>query len=398
MSVEPGGGDDPSRTPGDSPEMDAKLVVVGRAMASVVERARRLKMSSLEGYDYPGGKSSSSATPSVSARTTNSGGRYGRRPGMSGRSTQSGAQRNTATGGGGGSSTVRRLKKIDSAPYHRTPRSAQSLTGNLPVPPPPPPPSPRCPQARELFQALEQADKLMADYQQTEQLTDSLLRQAEAIKRDLELQCQLHRDVELVRDLEVEASGRSLLYLIEAIRAECDSEDVQAIRERCLQSLARSESRFAYQVDEMDGEDDDTDTNTNSETDTEADAEAMAEEDESASELEGADDRGNGKATQTDLEPMCSSDYRSSPKSSSSSSLRSGRSTLFYHMMHYVEDEILSNIPGEPAGLGLKMDMEPGAEPPDSVLPEAATGEEADLGAGDAREVAQDAVTKSDSI
>lgn len=394
--MEPDGGDDPSRAPGDCPEMDAKLVAVGRAMASVVERARRLKMSSLEGYDYPGGKPSSSVTPSVSARTTNSGGRYVRRPGMSGRSNQSVVQRNTATGSGGGSATVRRLKKTDSAPYHRTPRGAQSLTGNLPVPPPPPPPSPRCPQARELFEALDQADKLMADYQQTEQLTDNLLRQAEAIKRDLELQCQLHRDVELVRDLEVEASGRSLLYLIEAIRAECDSEDVQAIRERCLQSLARSENRFAYQVDELDGEDDDTDTN--SDTDTEADADAMAEDDQSASEMEGADDQGNGKATQTDMEPMCSSDYRSSPKSSSSSSLRSGRSTLFYHMMHYVEDEILSNIPGEPASLGMKMDMDPDAEPPDSVPAAAATDEEADLGAGDAREVAQDAVTKSDSI
>ncbi|KAH8266904.1 hypothetical protein KR026_010120, partial [Drosophila bipectinata] len=262
---------------GEHPAMNAKLVAVGRAMASVVERARRLKMSSLEGYDGPTGKSSTPTTPRVSSRMTNSGGRYGRRPGMSARSSQPGG-RNTATSSG---ATVRRPKKTETTPYHRTPRGGQSLTANLPVPPPPPPPSPRCPQASEIFLALEQADKLMAEYQETEQLTDNLLKQAEAIKRDLELQNELHRDVELVRDLEVETSGKSLLYLIEAVRAECYSEDDQTIRERCLQALARSERRHANVVDEVvDDEGDDTDTNTNSDTETEVEPESLAEKDE----------------------------------------------------------------------------------------------------------------------
>ncbi|EDV45951.1 uncharacterized protein LOC6551190 [Drosophila erecta] len=125
----------------------------------------------------------------------------------------------------------------------RTPRGVQCMTAHLPVPPPPPPPSPRCPQARELAIALERADHLRIEFAQTDALLEQLLFDAKALERQLAIQCQLQKDAEIIRSLELEYNGRSMMYLIGAIQSDCESQHVQELWRRCHRSLERHSER-----------------------------------------------------------------------------------------------------------------------------------------------------------
>ncbi|KAH8420123.1 hypothetical protein KR009_005954, partial [Drosophila setifemur] len=239
---------EPSLGEGGDPPAEVMLSARDQALAGVVERARRLQMSSVKRYGSMCCEENPPPPPPVEVKTDDVGERQAP---PSGKTVKNPAikrsiapirsfqapQRLSAP------ALVRRLRKTEST-HNRTPRGVQCKTALLPVPPPPPPPSPRCPQAQELCLALEQADALLIMYRQTDQLVDDLLLQALDIHRELELQWRLQRDVEMVRNLEVEANGRSLFYLIEAIQAECNSADAQSIRQRCLRALARSEKRF----------------------------------------------------------------------------------------------------------------------------------------------------------
>ncbi|XP_017048213.1 uncharacterized protein LOC108092883 [Drosophila ficusphila] len=238
VNTEPPSGDARDQDANSCQPAGAKRLALDRAVANVVELARRLNLSSVKGYGSPE-ESLEAATETDDNRKT--GGDPARAP-------------PARTSGGRllpkhkPSATVRSVRMASrfrrTEPSHRTPRGVQCLTAHLPVPPPPPPPSPRCPQARELCLALEGAEALLAQYAQADAVLDQLLEQARAIDRQAVLQRRMQRDADMVRSLEAEFSGRSMLCLAEAIRADCESLQVRELRERCLRSLERHEQRL----------------------------------------------------------------------------------------------------------------------------------------------------------
>ncbi|KAH8368457.1 hypothetical protein KR084_012021, partial [Drosophila pseudotakahashii] len=273
MSTEPNGGVHVEKEAVKS--ASANRLALDRALHNVAYMARRLNFTSMEGYGSLE-KSLEMAvprclkstviddTPAPSSSKTVCVGRVGLK-----RKQNLNTVRSTGS-------------KVAKAPLKTTPRGVQCLTAHLPVPPPPPPPSPRSPQARELCLALERSDDLMIQFGKTDQILDQLLYDARAIERQVAIQCQMQRDAELIRSLEVEYSGRSMRYLIEAIQADSESLHVQELRQRCLRTLKRYEERQG----ELNSEEEDQDQDQDREQDQDQDQ-----------------DEGNGKGTQTDLYP-----------------------------------------------------------------------------------------------
>ncbi|XP_020817116.1 uncharacterized protein LOC110190808 [Drosophila serrata] len=178
---------------------------LGCALANVVDRARRLKMSSVENVTYLFDKSSDVVLD------------YGTKP--SSVKTQVSKPKLVSTR----SRLWRRLQKSEIK--LQTPRSTQSQTARLPLPPPPPPPSPRCPKANDICVALEHAKELLDNYQKTDELIDGLLEQATELNREVLSQWQLQREADLVRDIEVEYSEDYMYIMLESIRAEFKDPD-----------------------------------------------------------------------------------------------------------------------------------------------------------------------------
>ncbi|XP_016981140.1 uncharacterized protein LOC108046093 [Drosophila rhopaloa] len=235
---------------------DHNRLTLDLALANVVDLARRLNLTSVEGYEClemeePDGHKSGDDTERAPSVQTGCG-----RPSPKQKPGSVG-QRATPKGS--------RFRKTEA--HSRTPRGVQCLTAHLPVPPPPPPPSPRSPQARGLCLALERSEDILIQYGKTDELLEKLLYEAKAIDRQVILQNRLQRDVEMIRSLESEFSGRSMLYLTEAIRADCESLHVKELRQRCIGTLKRHEERLM----------------------------------ELELDFEKAQDDGNGKGTQTDV-------------------------------------------------------------------------------------------------
>ncbi|XP_043658287.1 LOW QUALITY PROTEIN: uncharacterized protein LOC122623289 [Drosophila teissieri] len=240
-------------------------LALNRALARLVHQARRLNLTSVEGYgsleefldhavpELP--RTDSETAHSTTTATSSARPCPRRKPSSQVRSA----------------AKASKLRKTDT--HLRTPRGVQCMTAHLPVPPPPPPPSPRCPQARELAMALETVDRLRIEFAETDALLDQLLFDAKALERQVAMQCQLQRDMELIRSLEMEYNGRSLRYLIEAIQEDSESQHVQDIWRRCHRSL----ERFAQRQMELESEED-----------------SLLVRDLNQ-------DEGNGKGTQTDL-------------------------------------------------------------------------------------------------
>ncbi|XP_017009040.2 uncharacterized protein [Drosophila takahashii] len=246
---------------------NANRLALDQALNNVVYLARRLNFTSMEGY----GSLEKSLEMAVPKCLKNS--LIDETPSSSSKT----ACGKVASKRKQNANTVRSSgSKGTKQPVKTTPRGVQCLTAHLPVPPPPPPPSPRCPQARELCLALEKSDDLMIQFGKTDEMLDQLLYDARAIERQVAIQCQMQRDAELIRSLEVEYSGRSMRYLIEAIQADSESQHVQELRQRCLRTLKRYEERQM----EMDLE------------------EGVQDQDQDQKQYE---DEGNGKGTQTDL-------------------------------------------------------------------------------------------------
>ncbi|XP_030381964.1 uncharacterized protein LOC115629608 [Scaptodrosophila lebanonensis] len=110
----------------------------------------------------------------------------------------------------------------------KTPR-AEPQTSAVPAapqpPPPPPPPSPRCAPAQELCIAMDLADNLIKEYKQTEQLTNQLLQDALSINHDLLSYWEYQRDIELVREIELESNARSVEAIIDGLSKEYECLD-----------------------------------------------------------------------------------------------------------------------------------------------------------------------------
>ncbi|KAI8034025.1 uncharacterized protein LOC128264900 [Drosophila gunungcola] len=230
-----------------------KRLALDLALANVVDLARRLNLTSVEGYGCletgaePDGQKSGDDTARAPCSVPPVGGC---------KRTYLKPKRGRA-----------RFRRTEARP--QTPRGVQCLTAHLPVPPPPPPPSPRCPQAWELCSALDRAEDIVIQSGKTDELLDQLLYEAKIIDQQVILQGRMQRDVEMIRCLETEFSGRSMLYLTEAIRADCESQHVQELRNRCIRTLKRHEARLMNLGLQ--------------------------------SEVDESQDEGNGKGTQTDI-------------------------------------------------------------------------------------------------
>nr|XP_016931686.1 SWI/SNF chromatin-remodeling complex subunit SNF5 [Drosophila suzukii] len=275
MSTEPNGGVQDEET---VQNVDAKRLALDRALTNVVNMARRLNFSCAEGYKsleeslemaIPTDLKPIEDTASASTVKTVSGKSCPKRKPIT-------PVRYTPKGS--------KFPKTESIP--KTPRGVQCLTAHLPVPPPPPPPSPRCPQARELCLALERSDNLRIQFDKTDEVLNQLLNDAQAIDRQVAIQCQMQRDAELIRTMEVEYSGRSMRFLIEAIQEDCESQHVQELKKRCLDTLKRHEER-EMQL-ESDEDDQDQEQDQSQEQDPEQDQDQN-------------DGTCNGKGTQTDF-------------------------------------------------------------------------------------------------
>ncbi|XP_017064165.1 uncharacterized protein LOC108103265 [Drosophila eugracilis] len=241
--------------------VNATRMVLNRSLSNLVYLARRLNLSSADGYtSYK--ESMETALPERFKLKVDS------------------ACLSSATSGDGKPNPKRKIVRttsrgsrfVKTEAHPRTPRGVQCLTANLPVPPPPPPPSPRCPQARELCLALEMSDNLLIQYSQTDELLDQLICDAKDLQRQVAMQCQLQRDIEMTHNIESEFGTRSMRYLIEAIQADFESEHVKKVRQRCLCSLRRFDERQLQMGSEEDDQDQDQ-----------------------------SRDEGNGKGTQTDI-------------------------------------------------------------------------------------------------
>ncbi|EDX17194.1 GD16761 [Drosophila simulans] len=215
----------------------ARSLVLDRALVNLLHQARRLHLNSVDSYRsleaslekaVPELPTTSSDTAHPAAPATSSARAFPKRkPGILARAAP------------------KALKTRKTDTHVKTPRGVQCKTAHLPVPPPPPPPSPRCPKPRELSSAMEMADLLRIEIAETDALLDQMLFDAKALERQVVVQCQLHRDAELIRSLEQEYSALSMKCLVEAIQSDCESQDVQDLWSRCQRSLERHAERQA---------------------------------------------------------------------------------------------------------------------------------------------------------
>ncbi|KAH8261745.1 hypothetical protein KR044_009679 [Drosophila immigrans] len=182
-------------------------MVAEQAMANLVERAKRLQLSSVSTIQVNDerlfGKSSAFDNSPTAATMKKSKVSVAAAVGVG-----VGAQR--ATFG-----TSRKPRKIEAEPT-------------------PPPPSPR-----EQCMIAELRD----EYNQTDQLIEKMLCDAATLNEDM-LNCSQHqRDFNLLQEIELETTKRSVDTLFEALSAECERPDLKDVLRRCCNALERSKER-----------------------------------------------------------------------------------------------------------------------------------------------------------
>nr|NP_001284911.1 uncharacterized protein Dmel_CG15764, isoform B [Drosophila melanogaster]NP_572272.1 uncharacterized protein Dmel_CG15764, isoform A [Drosophila melanogaster]AOQ13825.1 CG15764-PA [synthetic construct]AAF46093.1 uncharacterized protein Dmel_CG15764, isoform A [Drosophila melanogaster]AGR50373.1 FI21917p1 [Drosophila melanogaster]AHN59382.1 uncharacterized protein Dmel_CG15764, isoform B [Drosophila melanogaster] len=216
--------------------VSARSLALDRAIVNLVHQARRLHLNSVNGYTSLEA-SLEKAVPEL--LTTRSDTAHPTTTATS--SARSFPKRRPSSLAPRPAPKAFKMRKTDT--HLRTPRVVQCKTARIPVTPPPPPPSPRCPKPGELSSAMDMADLLRIEIAETDALLDQMLFDAKALERQVAIQCQLQSDAEMIRSLEMEYSGRSMRYLIEAIQSDCESQDVQDLWSRCQRSLERHAER-----------------------------------------------------------------------------------------------------------------------------------------------------------
>ncbi|XP_034484387.1 uncharacterized protein LOC117789461 [Drosophila innubila] len=178
-------------------------MVAEQALANLVERAKRLQLSSVSTID-PSATRITIQTLSDCNITVNNSKTKTKVINAAGPGTQRAM-----------AATARKPRKMDLEPS-------------------PPPPSPR-----EPCMIAELRD----EYHQTDQLIDKMLTDATVLSRDMIYCSQHQRDLTLVQEIEIETAHRSLDTLFEALSAECERQDLKEIMRRCCCALERSKER-----------------------------------------------------------------------------------------------------------------------------------------------------------
>ncbi|KAM8721187.1 hypothetical protein ACLKA7_007113 [Drosophila subpalustris] len=183
-------------------------MVAEQALANLVERAKRLQLSSVANID-PSANRLTVQTLSECNITVGNPKKNPKLTNLNANTIGPGTQRGAAN------ATARKPRKLDLEPS-------------------PPPPSPR-----ELCMIAELRD----EYLQTDQLIDKMLTDATILNRDMIYCSQHQRDLTLVQEIELETTHRSLDTLFEALSAECERQDLKDILHRCCSALERSKER-----------------------------------------------------------------------------------------------------------------------------------------------------------
>lgn len=131
------------------------------------------------------------------------------------------------------------LKKSKHSPPGAGIQRAIAATGRKPrkfdLEPSPPPPSPR-----ELCLIAELRD----EYNQTDQLIEQMLTDATSLGHEMINCSQIQRDLSLVQEIELETTKRSLDTLFGALTAELERNDLTELMQRCDSALERSKERL----------------------------------------------------------------------------------------------------------------------------------------------------------
>ncbi|XP_017850085.1 uncharacterized protein LOC108605029 [Drosophila busckii] len=181
------------------------------ALASLVEHARRLQLSSVTSIPAHMGRLQQAAARGVGVETNDAAASSKKSKASSGSNSN---QRNTLT-------TFRKARKQETEPT-------------------PPPPSPR-------DQCL--ITELRDEYMEVDELLDKMLVDATRLNQEV-LYCSQHqRDLALVQEIELETTTRSFDSIFEAICAECSSSEMQEMMQRCYSVLERSNQRAHKQAD-----------------------------------------------------------------------------------------------------------------------------------------------------
>ncbi|XP_023178677.1 uncharacterized protein LOC111604735 [Drosophila hydei] len=193
-------------------------MVAEQALASLVERAKRLQLNSvsslqlnIDDEEQRAHLKEIGAELSVPAAI---GGNVKKSTKNSPTGAVAGTQRALAA-------TVRKQRKIDAEPS------------------PPPPPSPR-----ELGVIAELRD----EYNQTDQLLDQMLTDATNLNRDMICCSQHQRDLSLVQQIELETTTRSLDSLFGALSADLGRNDLRDAMQRCDTALERTKQRLCNEL------------------------------------------------------------------------------------------------------------------------------------------------------
>ncbi|TDG42710.1 hypothetical protein AWZ03_010876 [Drosophila navojoa] len=188
-------------------------MVAERALASLVERAKRLQLTSVSSVQLNRFAGEQRPQPKESETEPSASAAVGGQARKSAKGSQSGhgsaTQRSLAT--------ARKQRKMDAEPS------------------PPPPPSPR-----ELGVIAELRD----DFYQTDQLLDQMLADAHRLHRDMICCTQHQRDLALVQQIEMETTTRSLDSLFGALNEDLGRNDLREVMERCNTALKRSKQRL----------------------------------------------------------------------------------------------------------------------------------------------------------
>ncbi|XP_064555075.1 uncharacterized protein LOC135440041 [Drosophila montana] len=130
------------------------------------------------------------------------------------------------------------LKKSKHSPPGAGIQRAIAASGRKPrkldLEPSPPPPSPR-----ELCLIAELRD----EYNQTDQLIDQMLTDATNLGHEMNNCTQIQRDLSLVQEIELETTKRSLDTLFGALTADLERNDLKELMLRCDSALERTKER-----------------------------------------------------------------------------------------------------------------------------------------------------------
>ncbi|EDW06773.1 uncharacterized protein LOC6583791 [Drosophila mojavensis] len=191
--------------------------VAEQALASLVERAKRLQLTSVSSVQLNSYGAEQRPHPKEDETEPSASAAVGGQAKRSAKGNQPGpgstTQRSLAT--------ARKQRKLDAEPS------------------PPPPPSPR-----ELGVIAELRD----EYYQTDQLLDQMLADANSLNRDMICCSQHQRDLSLVQQIEMETTTRSLDSLFGALNEDLGRNDLREAMERCDTALKRSKQRLCNEL------------------------------------------------------------------------------------------------------------------------------------------------------